>query len=279
MSGWLWSAPAQEVPKPRVDTPENAPLSAQDQEILDYLDSKLGDRLERTTKLTVLRFARGYTHLADYKEVTLKMMSAYLDWREEKKVQALADNDNLPGRQEFQRAWPHGVHGFGRKGHPVYIECPGAVAPTTLFENWTVDELLMFHVKAMEELCKLKARLSDERKEAVYKHICIIDLNGLGWAHCTTQFTTPLQTFINVDQSYYPESLYAMFIVNGGWLLSSLWGQISPWLDPITAKRITICNGFEGIDTLIDPSQIPRFLGGRCRCEGQCLLVPFVPGR
>jgi hypothetical protein len=47
-----------------------------------------------------------------------------------------------------------------------------------------------------------------------------------------------LITAVAIDQHYYPETLYKMFIVNAPWIFRALWKIVSPWIDPQTRERI-----------------------------------------
>ena len=267
------------IPPPKLN--ENDPQREDEKECLAFLEAKLGDRLNTCSKMTVLRFCRGFLHLENPQEAALDMITKYLDWRIEKKVDEIvaANSADMPGRTLFKKAWPHGVHGQGRQGNPVYIERLGKTDPAALFKEWTLDEMLAFHIKAMEELCQLKDRLAVARNKNVYKHVVVLDLDGLGWAHCTPKLTGPLQMYMATDQNFYPESLYCMIILNGGWTLNKLWGWVTPYLDPLTASRIHICETTEKLNEYVSVENIPRFLGGKCACEGgRCLEVPFKAG-
>jgi hypothetical protein len=168
------------------------------------------------------------------------------------------------------------VHGRGLKGHPIYIDRPGQITPVDLTAQVELDEVITFHIRAMEELCILKEKINVGKgpEGRIYKHIVILDLDGVGMKHCSKQFYGPLQACINIDQNFYPETLYKMFIVNAGWFFKAIWNICSPWIDPITKQRIDW--GLDNVKDYIDPRNLPQFLGGKCQCEGgQCLQVPF----
>merc|ERR1719453_1130477 len=139
------------------------------------IERALGERFSRLSALMVLRFVRGYCEEADPEATTIEMLTKFLDWRDEKKVDELAtkaDTDpELKGRVEFKRMWPHGVHGLGLSGHPIYIERPGQVDPSRLMSTLTTEQILTFHIKAMEELCQVKEELSAAQGKNFYKQI------------------------------------------------------------------------------------------------------------
>ena len=129
----------------------------------------------------------------------------------------------------------------------------------------------------MEGVNRLKEQQYAATGNVKYKNLVILDLDGLGMSHMGSKFTGPMKNFIKIDQEYYPESLYQMVITNAGWVVKSLWAIISPFIDPITSQRIKF--GQAHLTEFIDVEQIPKFLGGKCKCkDGKCLEEPFVAG-
>ena len=84
-----------------------------------------------------------------------------------------------------------------------------------------------------------------------------------------------MKSVIHIDQFYYPETLKLMFITNASWVIKTIWKLVSPWIDPITKESIIF--GSDQVTTQIDKDQLPRFLGGTCKCV-ECLVTPFIPG-
>lgn len=129
----------------------------------------------------------------------------------------------------------------------------------------------------MEGVNRLKEQQYAATGNVKYKNLVILDLDGLGMSHMGSKFTGPMKNFIKIDQEYYPESLYQMVITNAGWVVKSLWAIVSPFIDPITSQRIKF--GQAHLTEFIDVEQIPKFLGGKCKCkDGKCLEEPFVAG-
>ena len=64
-------------------------------------------------------------------------------------------------------------------------------------------------------------------------------------------------------------------------LFSIAWKVIKPWIDERTQKKITI----EGskyqkkLLELVEPQNLPEFLGGTCNCYGGCLSCDPGPWR
>jgi len=205
------------------------------------------------------------------------MMGTYLTWGEEKKVDEIG-RTVYPKTDIFDQLWPTGVHGVSKTGHPVYFERVGKMEPSKIDENFTIDEILLFHIQKMENLCRVKEKMYSDTGKRIYKHIAVLDLDGLGMKHTSKKFYGPLKQFIALDQDKYPETLYCMVILNAPWIFKALWAIASPWLDPITRQRFLF--GPEALFQQVDKEELPRWLGGTCQCEGgKCLRVPFRSGK
>ncbi len=77
------------------------------------------------------------------------------------------------------------------------------------------------------------------------------------------------------DQNYYPESLYKLFVVNTPAVITVAWKLISPWVDSRTKAKIVFLKPHETAAELlkhINDDDLPVELGGKCACEGGCLM-------
>src|SRR4051812_41303210 len=103
----------------------------------------------------------------------------------------------------------------------------------------------------MERVNRLKEEQYAATGNVKYKNIVILDLQGLGMSHMGSKFTTPMKSFIQIDQEYYPESLFQMVVTNAGFIVRSLWALVSPFIDPLTKERIKF--GEQHLKDIIDP--------------------------
>jgi len=259
--------------------PESTPISEAEEKTIDDLYKKFADKFEKTpklSKLTMIRFVRGYKTDPKPAEKTIEMLGKYLDWRIKNNVDRLLTT-KLPKRDEWNRTWPTGVHGVSRDGHPVYYERPGQCDPTVLVQKFKEDEMLELHVQIMEELCSFKEKLAAEKKVQFYKHVVVTDMSGLGAKHMSKKFYAPIKKLIETDQNSYPETLHCLIVMNSSWVLRALWKIASPWIDPVTKSNIHW--GPEALKKFIDEGNLPKFIGGKCKCkDGKCLQVPFEAG-
>lgn len=167
----------------------------------------------------------------------------------------------------------------GKDGNLIYVDRVGSVEPSKLMgsHGFSMEDVKKFHVQMMESVNRQKEEQYAATGVTKYKNIVILDLDGMGMSHMGSKFTAPMKSFIKIDQEYYPESLYQMVVTNAGWIVKTVWAMVSPFIDPITKERIKF--GEKHLPEIIDAEQIPKFLGGKCKCkDGKCLIEPFVAG-
>jgi hypothetical protein len=209
---------------------------------------------------------------------SIEMLGKMLTWREEQRVDETVATV-FPRAKEFAQVWPSGLHGMGKEGHLVYLDRIGHVKPDKLLgkDGFTLDEVGKFHIQMMERVNRAKEQQYAATGNVKYKHIVVLDLDGIGARHLGASFTGPLKSFLKIDQEYYPESLFQMVICNAGFAVRSMWNVLSLFIDPLTKERIKF--GAKHLPELIDVEQIPAYLGGRCKCAGgKCLVEPFAAG-
>jgi hypothetical protein len=256
---------------------ESRPLDKEEEKILKMLQEKLGKRLEKVSHNTIIRFIRGFAKEEKREAKTLEMLDACLKWREEIKADEIRVS-SYPNEEKFHEMWPNGFHGVGKTGHPILVDRPGMIDPDKVFKQFKWEEIERFHIQMMERLVELKEKITKDSGELCYKHIVILDLEGIGLSHMGSGFRAPMKQLINIDQYFYPETLHAMVITNSSWIFKALWKICSPWIDPLTKQRIVW--GKENLTKYMDKENIPQFLGGSCKCKDKkCLLNPFVSGK
>jgi len=256
---------------------ESEPESKYEIQFKLELRKKLPD-LDRVSDLTILRFIRGYNQAEKPEEKVFEMLTKFAEWRKKENVDVVA-RTKIEYIEQVWDMWPSGCHGLGKSFHPIYIERVGYIDPQALAKKGLdMLKIMPVHIQVMEALCNLKERLSRAQNKNIYKHIVILDLEGIGTKHVTKSFYGPLKQLIDIDQFFYPETLHRMFIVNAPWMVKALWTIMSPWIDPLTKARFIW--GKDKLDEYIDKDQLPKFLGGTCKCrDGRCLKVPFVSGK
>lgn len=135
-----------------------------------------------------------------------------------------------------------------------------------ILEYVTVEDLKKRHVWHMEyqvERMKTKTKELGSSEAPVTQHTVIMDLNKLSF-RMDSRATKLFKDTIDIDQSYYPERLGLLFLINAPWIFKPLWSLISRWIDPHTCEKFHVL-GADYAPTLkqfIDEDQIPIEYGG-----------------
>ncbi|CAN0922959.1 Phosphatidylinositol/phosphatidylcholine transfer protein SFH13 [Linum grandiflorum] len=223
---------------------------------------------------TMLRFLKA----RDFNiEKTIQMWEEMLNWRREYETDTILEDFEFEELEEVLQYYPQGYHGVDKEGRPVYIERLGKAHPTKLMRITTIDRYLKYHVQEFERALREKfPACSISAKRKIWSTTTILDVNGLGMKNFSRTAANLLGAITKIDNSYYPETLHRMYIVNAGpGFKKMLWPAAQKFLDAKTTSKIHVLEpkSLHKLLEVIDPSQLPDFLGGSCTCsaEGGCL--------
>ncbi|KAF3453239.1 hypothetical protein FNV43_RR03679 [Rhamnella rubrinervis] len=223
---------------------------------------------------TLLRFLKA----RDFDiEKTVQMWEEMLNWRKEYGTDTILEDFEFEELEEVLQYYPQGYHGVDKEGRPIYIERLGKAHPSKLMRITTIDRYLKYHVQEFERALQEKfPACSIAAKRQICSTTTILDVQGLGIKNFTRTAANLLAAMTKIDNSYYPETLHRMYIVNAGPGFKKMLGPATQkFLDAKTIAKIqvlepkSLCKLLE----VIDSSQLPDFLGGSCICssEGGCL--------
>ncbi|XP_042005325.1 phosphatidylinositol/phosphatidylcholine transfer protein SFH13-like isoform X3 [Salvia splendens] len=242
------------------------------------LRQKLLDRellpLKHDDYHTLLRFLRARDFNIDK---TIQMWKEMLQWRKENGADTILEDFKFTELEEVLQCYPQGYHGVDKEGRPVYIERLGRAHPGKLMRITSTERYLKYHVQEFEKVLYEKfPACSVSAKRRICSSTTILDVQGLGIKNFTKTATSLLASMTKIDNSYYPETLHSMYIVNAGTGFKKvLWPAAQKFLDPKTLSKIHVLDPKSSGKLLeaIDPCQLPEFLGGTCSCntEGGCL--------
>ncbi|XP_031248504.1 phosphatidylinositol/phosphatidylcholine transfer protein SFH11 isoform X3 [Pistacia vera] len=228
-----------------------------DEEIVNSFRELLFLEGQLTTKHndyhTLLRFLR----MRDF-DVTKsrEMFLNYLKWRQDFRVDSISKEFKFEEFKEVKQCYPHGFHGVDKFGRPIYIEQIGMVDLNALLQVTTIERFVKYHVSEKEKTLNLRyPACSIAAKRHIASTTSILDVKEV--------------------------TLHCLFIINAGSGFRMLWKVIKAFLDVRTLAKIHVLghNYLSNLLELIDPSNLPRILGGNCTCSdyGGCLLSDKGP--
>ncbi|KAE8686566.1 Phosphatidylinositol/phosphatidylcholine transfer protein SFH12 [Hibiscus syriacus] len=207
------------------------------------------------------------------------MWADMLQWRKDFGADTIMEDFDFKEYDEVVKYYPQGYHGVDKDGRPVYIERMGQVDANKITQVTTIDRYLKYHVKEFEKTFAFKfPAASIVAKKHIDQSTTILDVEGV----LQQAARELLQRLQKIDSDNYPETLNRMFIINAGSGFRLLWGTIKSFLDPKTAAKIHVSFGNKYQSKLlevIDPHELPEFLGGSCTCadKGGCMLSDKGP--
>ncbi|XP_057461616.1 phosphatidylinositol/phosphatidylcholine transfer protein SFH13-like isoform X2 [Actinidia eriantha] len=216
-------------------------------------------------------------------EKTIQMWEEMLNWRKEYGIDTILEDFEFEELEEVLQYYPQVYHGVDREGRPVYIERLGRAHASKLMGITTIDRYLKYHVQEFERALQEKfPACSIAAKRRICSATTILDVQGLGIKNFTKTAASLLAAMSKIDNSYYPETLHRMFIVNAGpGFKKMLWPAAQKFLDAKTIAKIQVLEpkSLSKLHEAIDSSQLPDFLGGSCMCsaEGGCLRSNMGP--
>ncbi|KAL8505374.1 hypothetical protein ACS0TY_016565 [Phlomoides rotata] len=223
---------------------------------------------------TLLRFFKA----SDFNiNKTIQMWEEMLNWRREYGVDTILEDFEFEELEEVLHYYPQGYHGVDREGRPVYIERLGRAHPSKLMRITSIERYLKYHVQEFERAIHEKfPACSIAAKRRICSTTTILDVQGLGVKNFTTTAASLLAAMAKIDNSYYPETLHRMYVVNAGPGFKKVaWPAAQKFLDSKSIAKVDVLapKSLRKLLEVIDPSQLPEFLGGSCTCnvEGGCL--------
>lgn len=202
------------------------------------------------------------------------MWSEMLRWRNEFGVDNIEDF-NYTELNEVKKYYPQFYHGVDKEGRPVYVELIGKVNANKLVKVTTIDRYVKYHVKEFERCFQMRfPACSIAAKRHIDSSTTIIDVQGVGLKNFSKDARELIMRLQKIDNDNYPETLCRLYIINAGQGFKMLWGTIKSFLDPQTASKIHVLGSKyqNKLLEIIDESELPDFLGGKCRCgeNGGC---------
>lgn len=239
------------------------------QECLSKLKSSLPEEVRSTLlRQDYMRFlkSRGW----NIEKTTARIM-AWHEWYYKTELPGLGKppcnilDEMDPKEAMAQEFLAHANLREDKLGHPVYFERTGCISSNMkkVLENFSVDELVVRHVRQMELMMLRLQQASFTHGKIIGKQVLVYDLKGMKIKVNSKALTTFKRTLV-VDEQFYPERLHKLVMINAPGFFTGIWKMIKPWLDPVTANKIQILGtDYQTVlHDIVDPSQLPAEFGG-----------------
>mmetsp|Transcript_21903 Transcript_21903/g.47410 ORF Transcript_21903/g.47410 Transcript_21903/m.47410 type:complete len:1052 (-) Transcript_21903:65-3220(-) len=219
-----------------------------------------------------------------------KMYAKTLAWRRRHQIDRLAD---IP-QQHFHdilRLYPHAIHGYSLEGSAVVYELLGkgnmsgakklGVTPETLIWHFALRNELAFNT--LLEPAFLRSCMTQEgsvlvneppplhpnnpgpdevTQTPVRRVMTVLDVGGISISALNADVINFIKISGEMIDSYYPEQVQRLVIVNAPRWFSSIWTVLARVLPESVQKKIDILYDSKGLDAYIHPSQRPQAYGG-----------------
>ncbi|XP_012942771.1 CRAL-TRIO domain-containing protein C3H8.02 [Aplysia californica] len=197
------------------------------------------DPSQTHTESSMRRFLRAFGTIDNAFNHIVK----YNKWRREYGVDRLSseDPDIL---EEMAVGKVHLLRTRDLKGRPIIH----IAARKHIANERDLDKLTKYTIYMLELTCQ---RID----ESVIDNMCIVfDLKNFCMANMDYQFVKKLIWLLG---RYYPERLGICLIVNAPVMFSGCWTIIRPWLNEVTASKVTFVNGEEQLCEYLNPDGLP----------------------
>jgi len=195
-----------------------------------------------------------------------------MKWRVENKVGELYAELHPLARQQMgatarqhvvQQHFYGGVGGLARDGTPFLVERLGTADFGGYARQGNVLELMKQAYIAHLETHNRAVRVASALQGRFAMGFVVIDTKGVG---ASLLFNLALVKFAaKVGLANFPEGTDEVFVVNAPGIVARAFGVIAPLLPEDTRKKVkilSVANTRAALERMIDPSEIPAFLGG-----------------
>jgi hypothetical protein len=186
----------------------------------------------------LLKFIRARPKSA---EKAYEMLKNTLAWRAEKGVDCWLNEPIEEKHLRHVEKIPAYYAGFGKTGHPVYVEHTAAIPWPTILANMSTDEFLKSQVQTLEwQASVVYPEASRRAGEPITQVINVWDLKGLTMSGFTSDVRALVKKASALAQDNYPEGLYAAYIINAPKIFSFVWAVVKQFLDAKTVSKVHI---------------------------------------
>eukprot|EP00001_Collodictyon_triciliatum_P168257 29751_1 len=217
--------------------------------------------------LDVLQVVRGFANDKDREKETFEAIAKIAAWREKVGYYDYFEGMH-PSARSFYNSWPEYIYGFDEFGHMLQglrveeVDCDHL----TTFPDEDIEKMQGQKMKAYSVY---KQDASIKAGVQRYKAILVVDLTNVSLNMLRGKKGQVCQKIFSLGGTYYPESMWQIYLVNSPMIFRAVWAMVKPWLHPITVNKIQIIGSAkEAIKQMnkqhIPTSAIPKWMGGEC---------------
>ncbi|CAG5126336.1 unnamed protein product, partial [Candidula unifasciata] len=185
------------------------------------------------------RFLRGYVTA----DAAFTAIIKYNKWRKDYNVDNLS-TDDPDIMSELAKGTVHILRNRDKKNRPILY----VAVRKHLASDRDLDKLTKFTVYMLEQTFK---KLNEE----IVDTICIVfDLRKFTLANMDYQFVKRLVWLLG---KYYPERLGICLIYGAPMVFQGCWAVIRPWLNEVTASKVTFVGTEEQLCQYLNPDCLP----------------------
>jgi len=155
-------------------------------------------------------------------------------WRREEGVDRIL-NEKQPHFFKIKECYPHYHAGRGKNGHVCFWERPGDLQLEELSRCGIATDDLVRHWIFTTEYQWVVLLKNDQTA----KSIAVIDVKGTGLMDLAGTRLDYIKRTVAFANHHYPERSHVVYIVNAGWVFTSIWSIVRPWVHPNTQRKVS----------------------------------------
>uniref|UniRef100_A0A7S4UD49 CRAL-TRIO domain-containing protein n=1 Tax=Guillardia theta TaxID=55529 RepID=A0A7S4UD49_GUITH len=173
--------------------------------------------------------------------------------------------------------WPEKMYGHDKWGHFIQGVRAGEVDTDSLM-TLSDEALESLQGQKMSAYQIYKHEWMMQNGSQRYKHTLCVDLTNMSMNMLRGKKRQVLQKIFHIGSTYYPESMWKIYLVNSPLIFRAIWAIIKPWLHPVTLSKIQIIGSAkEAIKKMneegIPIEAIPDWMGELVRVDSPASLT------
>ena len=204
-------------------------------------------------------------------QAALTMISSALSYRDEHQLDSILSRP-FPKAEQIRRLSQDSLHGYDAEGRPVLISRFGSIDSAAISALCSDEERVHYHHYLSEYQHRVVLPAASARLGVLVDSFsCLFDMSGFSTAVITKANYSFVSARISINSLLYPEAMGCSLIVNAPLVFSVGWSMVKAAIDDATRSKILIVRGLprDRITALIASEQLPAFVGGDCRCNGE----------